>query len=84
MEQNHNLMWVMHEANIKYLQLARLFDEITVNCHVLQLGKVKLLLEQKVYNNTQLLCKGVIKLATLDSQSFKLCAMPQAVSLALS
>ena len=84
MEKEHGLMWVVHEAALKYLQPARLFDEITVSCRVLQLGKVKLLLEQNVYNGQNLLCTATIKLATLDSQSFKLSPMPKAFRLALS
>ena len=84
MEREHGLMWVVHEANIKFMTPARLFDEITVSCHALQVGKVKLLLEQNVYNGQNLLCSAVIKLATLDSQSFKLSAMPQTIRLALS
>ncbi|MEO0367632.1 MAG: hypothetical protein AAF197_02480, partial [Pseudomonadota bacterium] len=42
----------------------------------LQVGKVKLILEQCIYNNGQLLCRGVIKLATLNSSSYTLAPMP--------
>lgn len=71
------VMWVVKEANINYHQPARLYDELTVSCDVLQVGKVGLTITQNVYNNDQLLCSGVIKLATLNSESFTLTKMPQ-------
>lgn len=82
-EQQYNLQWVVREAQLIYSAPARLFDELTVTCHPLQVGKVKLALSQKVYNGEQLLCSGAIKLATLHSTSFKLSAMPAALIAAL-
>lgn len=78
-EQEYGLLWVVREANLVYHAPAKLFEELTIKCQVLQVGKVKLLLQQNVYNGSQLLCSGVIKLATLNSTSFKLCAMPEAL-----
>lgn len=82
--QHHDaIMFVVREANIEFAQPARLFDEITVSAHPLHVGKVKLMVEQKIYNQQQLLCKATIKLATLESGSFKLTAMPNALRNAL-
>lgn len=75
-EKEFGLIWVVREANTVFHQPARLFDELKVTCNVLQVGKVKLQLEQSVYNGEQLVCTAAIKLATLDSVSFKLTAMP--------
>ena len=83
--QNENhIMFVVREANIKYELPAKLFDNITVSAKVLQVGKIKLLLEQKIYNKGLLLCIGSIKLATLHTTSFKLTPMPNKLHQALA
>lgn len=83
-QQNSGIIFVVREAQLKYDQPARLFDELTVTVKPLQVGKVKLQLEQKIYNEHQLLCQGQIKLASLHHQSFQLSAMPSDLRLALS
>lgn len=75
-QQNDGIVFVVREANLKFDLPARLFDKLTVTLKPLQVGKVKLLLEQKIYNQGQLLCQAQIKLATLHHSSFKLSAMP--------
>ena len=83
LQHNDGIMFVVREANIEFEQPARLFDEIIVSAHPLHVGKVKLVVEQKIYNQQQLLCKATIKLATLESGSFKLTAMPNTLRNAL-
>jgi len=78
------IMFVVREANIKYELPAKLFDDITVTAKALQVGKVKLLLEQKIYNKDALMCIGTIKLATLHTTSFKLTPMPSGLVDALA
>ncbi len=79
LEQNHQLQWVVKQADVIFHAPARLFDELTVSCEVLHVGKVKLEVQQAVYNGAELLCSARIKLATLNSTSFKLTAMPKAL-----
>ena len=79
LQRDEGIMFVVREANIEFVQPARLFDEITVSAHALHVGKVKLVVEQKIYNKAQLLCKATIKLATLQSGSFKLTPMPNSL-----
>jgi len=81
---NQGVMFVVRAVNIEFEQPARLFDEITVSASALHVGKVKLVVEQKIYNQSQILCKATIKLATLESGSFKLCAMPESLREVLS
>jgi len=50
----------------------------------LHVGKVKLEVEQNIYNQAQLLCSATIKLATLKQTSFKLAAMPTALCQAIN
>jgi acyl-CoA thioester hydrolase len=77
MQEDTGIMWVVHEINIQYHNPARLFDDLDVRCRALQVGKVSLLVEQKIYNKELLLCTATLKLATLDATSFKLAAMPK-------
>lgn len=83
-QQELGIIFVVREAQLKYDLPARLFDELTVTAKPLQVGKVKLLLEQKIYNQRQLICQATIKLATLDHSSFKLSAMPEKLRKALA
>jgi len=78
-QQNNGIIFVVREIELKYDLPARLFDELTVTAKPLQVGKVKLLLEQKIYNQEQLICQATIKLATLHHSSFKLSAMPESL-----
>jgi len=77
LQERHGIIFVVREANLLFELPARLFDVLTVTCDVLQVGKVKLVVQQKIYNQDVLLCSASIKLATLDKTSFKLVAMPE-------
>ena len=83
LQDQQQIIFVVREANLVYHQPARLFDDLSVSCQALHVGKVKLVLEQKIYNQAQLLCSATIKLATLHKTSFKLAAMPAELRLAL-
>jgi len=78
-QQNDGIIFVVREVNIKYHLPARLFDQLMVTVKPLQVGKVKLLLEQKIYTQEQLICQATIKLATLHHSSFKLTVMPDSL-----
>jgi YbgC/YbaW family acyl-CoA thioester hydrolase len=82
-QENAGVIFVVREAALKYDLPARLFDQLTVTVKPLQVGKVKLLLAQKIYNQDQLICQATIKLATLQHSSFKLSCMPETLRTAL-
>lgn len=82
LQDNHGVIFVVREADIKFDLPARLFDPLTVTVKPLQVGKVKLLVEHRIYNQTQLLCRARVKLASLDHASFNLSAMPGDLQLA--
>ena len=83
LQQNEDIMFVVRHAELSFDAPAKLFDQLTVTASPLHVGKVKLIVEQKIYNNERLLCKGVITLAALGSTSFKLTRFPQALRQAL-
>ena len=84
LQENHGVVFVVREAELKFDLPARLFDRLKVTVEVLQVGKVKLLVEHKIYNQDQLLCRARVKLASLDYSSFKLNAMPSDLQAAFS
>ena len=75
-QQSDDVMFVVRHVELSFDAPAKLFDELTVTVEVLHVGKVRLLLMQKIYNKQQLLCKARIKLATLRGSSYKLAPMP--------
>lgn len=79
LQNDPGVLFVVRRVEMDFIMPARLSDCLTVSCHALHVGKVKLLIEQKIYNQQQLLCSAKIKLATLDKSSFKLTAMPVAL-----
>ena len=79
LQQDYGVNFVVADASLKFHAPGKLFDSLTVSCQILQLRKVQMTLQQKIYNGEELLCTGVIKLATLDQASFKLVALPDAL-----
>ena len=82
-DQSH-LAFIVKEANLVYHHPARLFDELKVTAQVLQVGKVKLELQQEVYNGEKLLCSAQLKLGVIDSQSSKVKVMPDELKHAIA
>ena len=82
-EQLFNVVFAVRKAEIDFIAPAKLCDDLRVTCEILHLGKVKLTFKQNIYNNEQLLCSAVIKLATLSSNSFTLTPIPNEIISAL-
>ncbi len=83
LQQDYGVNFVVAEAGLKFHAPAKLFDQLNVTCEMLQLGKVQMTIEQKIYNGSELLCTGTIKLATLDQTSYKLVVLPKSLRQAL-
>ena len=83
LQEQDDVMFVVREANLSFDAPARLFDELTVTAQALQVGKVKLVVEQKIYTEDRLLCRGEITLAALSKSAFKLTRFPAALRQAM-
>lgn len=79
LQRDEDVMFVVRHAELSFEAPAKLFNKLTVTASPLHVGKVKLIVEQKIYNNERLLCKGVITLAALGASNFKLTRFPQAL-----
>ncbi|WP_021027306.1 tol-pal system-associated acyl-CoA thioesterase [Comamonas sp. B-9] len=79
-------MFVVSEAHIKYLQPARLDDELIVTAALQEAGRAsmqiaqRVLLKQKQPTDTpQLLCEGTIRIGWVDALSMRPARIPQSL-----
>ena len=79
-------MFVVSEAHIKYLQPARLDDELIVTAELQEAGRAsmqiaqRVLLKQKQPTDTpQLLCEGTIRIGWVDALSMRPARIPQSL-----
>ena len=80
-------MFVVTDANIRYLRPARLDDCLTVTAQAKDLGRASLTIEQSVWltpneeNGVEpaLLCEGAVRIGWVDSQQMRPTRIPQQV-----
>ena len=77
-EQN-GVIFAILSAQVDYLLPAKFNDELLVSSEVIKKGKASITIEQEIVRDTQVLCQGIIKVATLDGKSFRPKAMPDEV-----
>ena len=80
LQDKQDIIFAVRSAELDFIAPARLLDNLIVSCELLHIGKVKLLLQQNIYNQGRLLCSAKIKLATLEKTSFKLTTIPDVLS----
>ena len=72
-------MFVVHSANVQYLGAARLDDELSVTAVPLKVARSNITFEQSVFRGGELLCRGEVRIACVDRETQKPCAMPDAM-----
>jgi 4-hydroxybenzoyl-CoA thioesterase/acyl-CoA thioester hydrolase len=70
------LQLVVHELQIKYVQPAKLDDELKVTAVLEQIGKASFKMQQLIYRNDDLLVASEVKVVCLNASSKKPAAMP--------
>ena len=73
---NHGVIFAVRSAQVDYNLPAKFNDELVVSSKVIKFGKASISIEQEVKRKGNTLCKGIIKVATLDNKSFRPKAMP--------
>lgn len=74
------VIFAVRAVQVDYFLPAKFNDELLVSSQVIKKGKASISLEQEVISkNNSILCKGIIKVAALDSVSFKPKAIPEAL-----
>jgi len=81
-----NIIFVVRFVQLDYKSPARFNDELTVTANLIELKKASMLFEQKIFHQNDnvnqqanILCHGQIRIACLQADSFKPCAIPQSI-----
>lgn len=78
------VVFVVAEAEIRYLRPAKLDDEIDIYAHVAQRFASYVVFEQQARRGSELLCRGRVKVACLDGRTRKPTRLPAALVALLS
>lgn len=81
LKNNLNLMFVVHEIDIKFTRPAVFNDEIVVQTNLEKMGSVKIELEQKIFRSSELLIESRVVVASVNSISMKLMRIPYEIKL---
>jgi tol-pal system-associated acyl-CoA thioesterase len=73
----HDLMFVVRDVAVKYLQPATLDDELVVTAIIEQLGGASMLMRQSVRRGEELLAQGTVTIACVQRSGLKPKRMPK-------
>ncbi len=83
---NDGVIFAVRSVQADYFLPAKFNDELMVSSQVIKNGKASITIEQDVLRKAkdndgknELLCKGIIKVVTLDDKSFRPKAMPESL-----
>ena len=68
---NHDLMFVVRDVEVKYLQPARLDDELTATASVRELRGASMTLQQRVLRGDDVLAQGEVTVACVERSGVK-------------
>ena len=76
-----DVIFAVKKIDLEYILPARFNDELLVSAKVIEFGRASMTLAQEItrQNETGVLCKGKVKIASLKATTFKPCAMPPAI-----
>ena len=76
-----DVIFAVRKIDLEYILPARFNDELLVSAKVIEFGRASMTLAQEItrQNETGVLCKGKVKIASLKATTFKPCAMPPAI-----
>ena len=69
-------MFVVSETNVRYLQSARLDDELIVTTRLTESGRVSLTLAQQALCAGAVLCEGTIRIGWVDATTLRPARIP--------
>ena len=78
--EQQNILFAVRSVKLDYKSPARFNDQLTVITNLVELKKASMLFEQKISHSNQhnhILCQGEIRIACLQADSFKPCAIPK-------
>jgi acyl-CoA thioester hydrolase len=69
--EEEGLLFAVRSVELKYHRPARFNDRLEVTARLLKHGRASLDFAQQVRRDAEVLCEGVVRLATLDAVSFR-------------
>lgn len=72
-------LFVVSEARVRYLQPARLDDELHVSVELLELGRASLLIAQEARCGHTVLAQGQVRIGCVDARNFRPRRIPNPV-----
>jgi acyl-CoA thioester hydrolase len=77
-----DVIFAVRNIEIEYLQPARFNDQLRVSIKLIEIRKASLILAQEITkeNDNGVLCKGIVKIASLRASTFKPCAIPPSLN----
>lgn len=72
-------IFVVAEANVRYLAPARLDDEVVVSVKVVERGQASLRIEQQAWRGNTLLAQGWVRVGCVDAATLRPRRIPMAV-----
>lgn len=78
----NNIVFAVRSVQLDYKLPARFNDELMVTANLLEMKRASMLFEHKITKNDSsvtVLCEGTIRIACLQADRFKPCAIPDAI-----
>lgn len=69
--EEEGLIFAVRSVQLTYHRPARFNDSLEVSARVIKFGRASIDFEQQVRRGDEVLCEGVVRLATLDAKSFR-------------
>jgi len=76
---NSNLMFVVKSVNVDYMKPASLDDELEVTAKAIKLGGANMVMEQLIFRSDELLCRGEVKIVSVDKATVRPTRIPKAM-----
>jgi len=84
LKQQYNLIFVVRQVTLDYLQPAHFNDFVQVTVNLTKLGKASLTMYQQILRQTEQLCTATIKLGCVDAGHLRPQPMPNSLLLRIS
>ncbi len=77
LQDNHNIVYAVTKADIKYKKPARMDDSLTVSCQLIKVKRASVEFYQEIHNQDNILLSTVvIKAACIKADTFSVIALP--------
>lgn len=77
--ENDGVVFAVSRVNLEYLQPARFNQQLTVSVDVVRKGAASVTVYQEIHCDSTLLLRGEVRLACVDSQSFRPQKIPERI-----